>query len=243
MDRLVAALGGADRPRAAGSSAAARHARCCGPCGARGRSDGSAAGRARRSPSPATYGSRASQSRNVPCVPASAPQERGNSSYQVPKARALAIDDERELDRVASWRGCGPDGAWRPPRVRRRAPARAARRDRSRRAARFAHSAAGAADRRRRRAARPPRSSRSAPTSAAMRRSSASTRRAKSWRHDRKCVDPRRHRVAVAADRRSPRRCRASDRCPSGAIGASRHSVSVVAPVEQAGRQRRRGRR
>ena len=46
--------------------------------------DGSAAGRARRSPSPRRTAGASSTSRNVPCVP-SPRAERGNSSYQVRK--------------------------------------------------------------------------------------------------------------------------------------------------------------
>ena len=49
MDRGVSALLGADRPRAADVAALRGHARCCGPCGSSVRSDGSAAGRRRRS--------------------------------------------------------------------------------------------------------------------------------------------------------------------------------------------------
>ena len=78
MDRLVAALGGPDRPRAAGVVWIGAAGRCCGPCGWCARSGGSAAGRGRRS--------RARRTAGAPHgPPRSPPQERGNSSYQAPK--------------------------------------------------------------------------------------------------------------------------------------------------------------
>ena len=70
-------------------------ARCCGPCGWCGRSDGSAGNRRRRSPSPRYPAAARCNRWNVPCWPGNVPWLRGTISYQAP-ARAGAIDHERE---------------------------------------------------------------------------------------------------------------------------------------------------
>ena len=84
VQRLVAAFGGADGPRAADVLGRRPRACCCGPCAARGRSGGSAAGRARRSPS--SRRTRAAPRNRAACRArrARSPHERGNISYHAP---------------------------------------------------------------------------------------------------------------------------------------------------------------
>ena len=100
MDRLVAALLGADGPGAADVAGLRRRARCSCPCAACGRSDGSAAGTARRSPWPRRTAGAPRTSSKVPCAPGFG---RGGAREQlVPgaEARALAVDHQRQLDRM-----------------------------------------------------------------------------------------------------------------------------------------------
>ena len=111
----VAALRGADGPRAARRRPGRRARCCCGPCGARGRWGGSAAGRARRSRGPATYGRCVDDvaQRAGPPVAERAREE------LVPgrEARALAVDHDLDA------RGRRSSRRRRPGRRRRARPA------------------------------------------------------------------------------------------------------------------------
>ena len=104
VDGVVAALGAADRPRAARIAGPRASACCSAPCGGRGRSGGWAAGRRRRSPSPRR--ARAGPRRRGTCRarPASR-RERGKNSYQAAKrARSRSTD---ELVLAVGQRGVG----------------------------------------------------------------------------------------------------------------------------------------
>ena len=107
VDRVVAALRGADRPRAPDVAGLGALGVVRAPCGSSGRSGGSAGGRRRRT--------RARRAPGRPVsTPASPPQERGNSSYQAPARARSPLDVDLE------------GGARAPPRARSRRRARAA---------------------------------------------------------------------------------------------------------------------
>ena len=108
-DRVVAALGAADGPRAAGVAGRRRRARCSGPCGWSGRWGGSAAGRRRRSPCAGCRGAASTQSSNVPWRPGSRPCERGNSSYQAAKRAARGRRSPRARGRTGA---CASRRSW-----------------------------------------------------------------------------------------------------------------------------------
>ena len=104
VDRVVPALLGADRPRAADVALRRRLGRCSGPCGSCVRSGGSAAGRSTSKPSSAKRGS----SLRTPAKP---PHERGKSSYHEPKRREHAVDVHRVRRRRTPSRTASPAGA------------------------------------------------------------------------------------------------------------------------------------
>ncbi len=242
MDRLVPALGGADRPRAADVVRRGGQRVVAAPCGARGRSDGSAAGRARRSPSAATYGSRASQSRTCRARRLGAARAR---EELVPGARSARARDRRPAE-TRPGRRSRSDG-----------------RDGARRSAASVSSSASVAQRRSNRCAcaqlRGPRLQRVADRRRRARAAAASIRSAPDQRGDAQVVGvdaalevvpPRQERVDPGA-----RPCTGSGRparatnaprqrsLPSALIGTSSPAVIAFAPPAQRRTRPRRGRR
>ena len=108
MDGVVAALGGADRPRARRGRWGRGRACCSGPCGSFARSGGSAAGRATSNPMAATAGRRVAAVRERPGLPATrravASRPIGAREELVPGAveRSLALDAQGVARRSGS---------------------------------------------------------------------------------------------------------------------------------------------
>ena len=106
MERVVPALGAADRIGAAGIVRRRRSARCSCPCGWCGRSDGSAGNRARRSPARRSRAGGRCSRRRCRAGPATRLWLRGKISYQAPaRARGRSTTSGKAWLQVRSGSG------------------------------------------------------------------------------------------------------------------------------------------
>ena len=187
----------------------------------------------RRSPCSATYGRRASHVVEAcRARPGSRRAERGKNSYQLEKRARSRSTTTRELALVGAPRARGRDSAARSPRAPRRA--------------RCACSSLGVAARRAgclphraqplrvvARGARSPLRAISVGADAARRCDVGGVDAAREARAPgQEVIDPRRDRVAIAAELRRPERRRASGRCRAASSAASCH-VGVVSWRQQ----------